>query len=278
MKSVRNLAKNKIFWQRVKPIRCKFKNKKAVLEASKYLDKSAKKTLPNPPLSRTSFSSSRITNSSISFHYSLITSRYCRVSKLWRKPHWYFERILLQIYPVYSNLLPIREFFQELTTNWPIVAILPNFNYRYLISLYIANKHHFLILMMTILLMIVMNCFLEMVDWQQLVKSYFQLIKFSEILAIANLRHTANKMQASKFHGNNRFGSVEVPWASILWNKFMILISIFVVKCFVCFKIKKKKQSLLLCLLRIFTGKKHRRIKFQRLVKVRIWVFGLLVH
>ena len=65
--------------------------------------------------------------------------------------------------------------------------------------------------MMTILLTIVMNCFFEMVDWRQLVKSYLQLIKFSEVLTIANLRHTANKMQASKLHGNNRFGSVEVP-------------------------------------------------------------------
>ena len=30
--------------------------------------------------------------------------------------------------------------------------------------------------------------------------------------------------------------------------------------------------------LRILTGKKHRQIKLQRLEKVRIWVFGLLVH
>ena len=30
--------------------------------------------------------------------------------------------------------------------------------------------------------------------------------------------------------------------------------------------------------LRIFTGKKHRQIKLQRLEKVRIWAFGLFVH
>ena len=30
--------------------------------------------------------------------------------------------------------------------------------------------------------------------------------------------------------------------------------------------------------LRILTGKKHRQIKLQRLEKVRIWAFGLLVH
>ena len=29
---------------------------------------------------------------------------------------------------------------------------------------------------------------------------------------------------------------------------------------------------------RILTGKKHRQIKLQRLEKVRIWAFGLLVH
>ena len=30
--------------------------------------------------------------------------------------------------------------------------------------------------------------------------------------------------------------------------------------------------------LRILTGKKHRQIKLQRLEKVRIWAFGLLLH
>ena len=30
--------------------------------------------------------------------------------------------------------------------------------------------------------------------------------------------------------------------------------------------------------LRIFTGKKYRQIKLQRLEKLRIWAFGLLVH
>ena len=30
--------------------------------------------------------------------------------------------------------------------------------------------------------------------------------------------------------------------------------------------------------LRILTGKKHRQIKLQRLQKVRVWAFGLLVH
>ena len=31
-------------------------------------------------------------------------------------------------------------------------------------------------------------------------------------------------------------------------------------------------------MLRILIGKKHRQIKLQRLEKVRIWAFGLLVH
>ena len=31
-------------------------------------------------------------------------------------------------------------------------------------------------------------------------------------------------------------------------------------------------------ILRILTGKNHRQIKLQRLEKVRIWSFGLLVH
>ena len=31
-------------------------------------------------------------------------------------------------------------------------------------------------------------------------------------------------------------------------------------------------------ILRIFTGKKHPKIKLQRLREIRIWTFGLLVH
>ena len=34
----------------------------------------------------------------------------------------------------------------------------------------------------------------------------------------------------------------------------------------------------LVLVLRILTGKKYRQIKLQRLEKVRIWAFGLLVH
>ena len=34
----------------------------------------------------------------------------------------------------------------------------------------------------------------------------------------------------------------------------------------------------LVLVLRILTGKKHRQVKLQRLEKVRIWVFGVLVY
>ena len=34
----------------------------------------------------------------------------------------------------------------------------------------------------------------------------------------------------------------------------------------------------LMKVLRILTGKKHPKIKLQRLGKIRIWTFGLLVH
>ena len=42
--------------------------------------------------------------------------------------------------------------------------------------------------------------------------------------------------------------------------------------------IKKADLTSIIKSLRILTGKKYRQIKLQRLEKVRIWAFGLLVH
>ena len=62
--------------------------------------------------------------------------------------------------------------------------------------------------------------------------------------------------QASKFCGNNHFGSGEIFWISFLIFRFYIYIYIlffFAVTFFLWFKIKKKIQSLLMCLVCFFT-------------------------
>ena len=68
----------------------------------------------------------------------------------------------------------------------------------------------------------------------------------------------------------------------LLVNKLLLLLLVikhgfiqmrFVIFDFFCFFFMSNKHYL-----RILTGKKHRQIKLQRLEKVRIWAFGLLVH